>query len=55
MADSHAAHGHDDPNPAPMHHDIKESFSSGAVLFCYMLALISLVVGVAAGLTIVVD
>jgi len=52
MAD---AHGHDDPNAAPMHHDIQEKFSPGAVLFCYALAAIALVAGLVAGLTIVND
>lgn len=52
MAD---AHGHEDPNAAPMHHDIVEKFSTGSVLFCYVLAAIALVAGVVAGLTIVND
>jgi hypothetical protein len=47
------AHGHEDPNAAPMHHDIQERFSQGQEFFCYMLALIALVAGVVAGLTIV--
>jgi hypothetical protein len=50
MADSH-----DDPNAAPMHHDIQEHFSSGAVLFCYLLAAIALIAGVISGLTIIND
>lgn len=47
------AHGHDDPNAAPMHQDIQERFSQGQVLFCYLLAAVALVAGVVAGLTIV--
>lgn len=50
MADAHA---HDDPNAAPMHHDIQERFTRGQELFCYLLALIALVAGVVAGVTIV--
>ncbi|HMO53416.1 MAG TPA: hypothetical protein PJ994_02840 [Tepidiformaceae bacterium] len=50
MAD---AHGHDDPNAAPMHHDIVERFSDGAVALCYILAFVALVAGVIAGLTLV--
>jgi hypothetical protein len=55
MADSHDAHGHDDPNAAPMHHEIQEQFSAGAVLFCYLLAALALLGGLVAGLTIVND
>jgi hypothetical protein len=51
MADAHQ----DDPNAAPMHHDIQEQFSTGAVVFCYLLALAALVAGLAAGLTIIND
>lgn len=47
------AHGHDDPNAAPTHQDIQERFSQGQVLLCYLLALVALVAGLAAGLTIV--
>lgn len=50
MADSH-----DDPNAAPMHHDIQERFSGGAVLFCYLLAAVALIAGVISGLTIIND
>ena len=55
MADSHDTHGHEDPNAAPMHHDIVEKFSPGAVLFCYVLAAAALLGGLIAGLTIVND
>jgi hypothetical protein len=55
MADSHAAHGHDDPNAAPMHQDVKETFSPGAVWFCYLLAAAALIGGLVTGLTIIVD
>ena len=50
MAD---AHGHEDPNAAPMHHDIVERFTAGPVVFCYLLALVALVAGIVAGLTLV--
>jgi hypothetical protein len=50
MADAHA---HDDPNAAPVHHDIQGRFSQGQEFFCYLLALLALVAGVVAGLTIV--
>lgn len=50
MADTH-----DDPNAAPMHHEIQERFSTGAVVFCYLLAFVALVAGVVAGLTVVND
>ncbi len=46
---------HDDPNAAPMHHEIQEKFSAGAVLFCYALAFIALVAGVITGLTVIND
>ena len=55
MEDTQAAHGHEDPNAAPMHHDIQQTFSKGAVIFCYVLAAASLLAGVIAGLTIVAD
>lgn len=55
MADSHEAHGHADPNAAPMHTDVQESFSPSAVLFCYVLAAIALIAGLVSGLTIVND
>ncbi len=50
MAD---AHGHEDPNAAPMHHDIVERFSDGSVVFCYLLAFVALVAGIVAGLTFI--
>lgn len=49
------ADAHDDPNAAPMHHEIEEQFSTGAVVFCYLLALIALVAGVVAGVTVIND
>lgn len=55
MADSHGAHGEADPNAAPMHHDIVETFSPGAVLFCYVLAALALISGVVAGLVFIND
>ncbi len=55
MADSHDAHGHADPNAAPMHHEIKETFSPGAVLFCYLLAAVALIAGVITGITVIND
>lgn len=55
MADTHAAHGHDDPNAAPMHHEIQENFSAAAVLFCYILAAAALIAGVVLGITFIND
>lgn len=52
MAD---AHGHDDPNAAPTHGDVRMQFGTGAVVFCYLLALIALVAGVVTGLTVIND
>jgi hypothetical protein len=49
------ADAHDDPNAAPMHHDIQERFSPGAVFFCYLLAFVALAAGVITGLTLVND
>ena len=55
MADSHDAHSHEDPNAAPMHHEIQERFSTPAVLFCYALAALALLGGLIAGLTVIND
>lgn len=52
MADAHAHH---DPNAAPMHTDVRESFSAGQVAFCYLLALVSLVAGIVSGLLFIND
>ncbi len=54
MSDSHDAHGHhDDPNSAPMHTDARMSFPPGAVVYCYLLAAITLIAGVVTGLTVI--
>lgn len=53
MADAH--HGEHNPNAAPMHTDVRESFDSGAIIFCYVLAFIALVAGLGAGLLFVND
>ena len=50
MADSHS-----DPNAAPLHPEVHERFSAGAVVFCYLLAAVTLIAGVVAGLTIIND
>ena len=55
MSDTDAGHGHDDPNAAPMHLDVRRTFPTGAVVFCYLLAAVALVSGVITGLTIIVD
>ncbi|MBA4180632.1 MAG: hypothetical protein C0506_08605 [Anaerolinea sp.] len=56
-ADPHAAHdshGHEtDPNAAPMRGDVRDQFSSRAVLFCAVLAAIAIVAGTVLGLSIV--
>ncbi len=51
MADTHGAA--EDPNVAPMHHEIQENFSSGQVLFAVLMAAVAIVGGLIAGLTIV--
>ncbi|MEO8538238.1 MAG: hypothetical protein ABI577_00765 [bacterium] len=55
MADAHDSHAPADPNAAPLRQDIRQSFSPGAVLFCYALAAIALVSGIVAGLTLIND
>lgn len=51
MADSHGAV--EDPNVAPMHHEIQENFSGGQVMFAVLMAVIAIAGGLIAGLTIV--
>jgi len=54
MSESHDAHGHPaDPNSAPMHTDVRPDFSTGAVVFCYLLAVVTLIAGVVTGITLV--
>jgi hypothetical protein len=50
MAEKHDDHN---PNAAPMHTDARESFGAGAVALCYILTLVALVAGLAAGLLLV--
>ena len=50
MADSHDV---EDPNVAPMHHEIQENFSTGQVTLAVLMAIIAIVGGLVAGLTIV--
>ena len=51
--DPHDSHGHDDPNAAPMRSDVREQFSSNAILFCAILGAIAIVAGTFIGLTVV--
>lgn len=46
------AHGHTDPNAAPMRADVRETFSTGAVAFCAIIGVVAIVGGVVAGLTL---
>jgi hypothetical protein len=55
MADSHDSHGHVDPNAAPMHTDVQETFPVSAVVFCYVLAAITLIAGLVTGILVVND
>lgn len=48
-ADAHAAH-HDDPNTAPMHHDIKEYFGTGQTVIAGALGLVAIAAGIIFGL-----
>ena len=50
---AHDSHGHDDPNAAPMRSDVREQFSSNAVLFCAILGAVAIVAGTFIGLTVV--
>jgi hypothetical protein len=51
MADSHGNVG--DPNAAPMHGDIKESFSQVDVVICVALGLIAIAAGTICGIIFV--
>lgn len=53
MADHH--HTPADPNAAPMHTDVRESFDAGAVAFCYILAVVALLAGLVSGLVVIND
>lgn len=48
MADTHATT--EDPNAAPMHHDIKERFSQAQIAFAVGLGAIAIVAGTVSGL-----
>ncbi|MCC7366343.1 MAG: hypothetical protein IT303_18445 [Dehalococcoidia bacterium] len=48
-ADAHHGH-HDDPNAAPMHHDIVERFSGAMVGYMATLGVVAIVAGIVAGL-----
>ncbi len=52
-AEHHDAHANVDPNAAPLRADVRESFSTGAVIFCAILGAVAVVGGTIAGLTIV--
>jgi hypothetical protein len=51
MTPSHSTHAtSEDPNAAPMHHDVKEGFTRGQILFCLALGLAAAAGGIIAGL-----
>ena len=53
MADSHGPAP--DPNAAPMHHEIKERFSTVDVTICIVLGLAAIVAGIISGIIFVND
>jgi hypothetical protein len=52
MADSHA---HDDPNAAPMHHEIVTDFAAIHVFIVGILGFVATVAGIVLGLVLVND
>lgn len=46
------AHGHDDPEAAPMHHDIDERFTSFQIGAAAVLGVAAVVLGVVFGVTL---
>jgi hypothetical protein len=50
MADSH-----DDPNAAPMHHDIRERFAMPHVILAYALGLVATAAGIIFGIVLAND
>ncbi len=52
-AGHHDSHAAVDPNTAPLRADVRESFSTGAVIFCAILGAVAVVGGTIVGLTIV--
>lgn len=53
MADTHGQTP--DPNAAPMHHEIKESFSTVDVTICIVLGLVAIAAGIISGLLFIND
>ncbi len=51
MADAH--HTPNNPDAAPMHTDVRESFDPGAVAFCYVLTFLALAAGIVSGLVLI--
>ncbi|MGI8424645.1 MAG: hypothetical protein ACR2NO_11155 [Chloroflexota bacterium] len=51
MAGTHS----EDPNAAPMHHDIKERFETVQVVIAGSLGMLALIAGIVAGLLFVND
>jgi hypothetical protein len=49
MADSHA---NDDPNVAPMHHDIDEGFSSLQIGAAAILGVVAIILGIVLGVVL---
>ncbi|MFN0095174.1 MAG: hypothetical protein ACKVVT_10435 [Dehalococcoidia bacterium] len=52
MADSHA---HDDPNAAPMHHEIVGDFSTVHAVICGVLGVAATIAGIVLGLVLIND
>ncbi len=50
MAEAHGTH--DDPNAAPMHHEIVERFTRAQVAFCAALGGIAIVAGIVLGIVL---
>lgn len=53
MADSHGTH--EDPNAAPMHHDIREHFATGHIVLAYALGLLATAAGIVFGIVLAND
>lgn len=45
-------HGHEDPNAAPMHHDIDERFTEFQIGAAGFLGVVAIVLGVVLGVTL---
>ncbi len=50
MAEAHGTH--DDPNAAPMHHEIVERFTRAQIAFCAALGGIAIIAGIVLGIVL---